>query len=56
MYAGQVLAIILLGAFAYIIPSVWLAMNIFIGILQAMVFSALVAAYYMLAIKPAEDA
>jgi F-type H+-transporting ATPase subunit a len=54
MYAGQVLAVILLGAFAYIIPSVWLAMNLFVGILQAMVFAALVAAYYMLAIKPSE--
>lgn len=55
MYAGQVLAVILLGAFAYIIPSVWLAMNLFVGLLQAMVFASLVAAYYMLAIKPSVD-
>lgn len=54
MYAGQVLAIILLGAFAYVIPSIWLAMNLFVGILQAMVFAALVAAYYMLAVNPAK--
>lgn len=54
MYAGQVLAIILLGAFAYIVPSIWLAMNLFVGILQAMVFAALVAAYYMLAVNPAK--
>lgn len=54
MYAGQVLAIIILGAFAYIIPSVWLAMNIFVGILQAMVFAVLVATYYMLTIKTKE--
>ncbi|MGB0925417.1 MAG: FoF1 ATP synthase subunit A [Minisyncoccia bacterium] len=51
MYAGQILAIILLGAFAYVVPSVWYGMNIFVGALQAMVFSVLVAAYYMLAIK-----
>lgn len=51
MYAGNVLAIILLGAFAYIIPSIWLAMNFFVGILQAMVFAVLVATYYMLTVK-----
>ncbi|MCD8527739.1 MAG: F0F1 ATP synthase subunit A [Candidatus Pacebacteria bacterium] len=55
MYAGQVLSVILLGAFAYIIPSIWLAMNLFVGILQAMVFASLVAAYYMLAINPAKN-
>ncbi|MDH5442178.1 MAG: F0F1 ATP synthase subunit A [Candidatus Nomurabacteria bacterium] len=55
MYAGQVLMIIIFGALAFVIPSIWLAMNIFVGILQAMVFSALVAAYYMLAIKPTSD-
>lgn len=54
MYAGQILAIILLGAFAYIIPGIWYGMNIFVGALQAMVFAVLVAAYYMLAIKPEE--
>ena len=56
MYAGQILAIILLGAFAYILPGVWYGMNIFVGALQAMVFAVLVAAYYMLAIKPEEEA
>ena len=55
MFAGQVLALILLGALAYIVPSVWLAMNLFVGVLQALVFSALVAAYYMLAVKPDEE-
>jgi F-type H+-transporting ATPase subunit a len=55
MYAGQVLAVILLGAFAYIIPSIWMAMNMFVGILQAMVFTSLVAAYYMLAINPQKN-
>lgn len=55
MYAGQILAIILMGAFAYVIPSIWYGMNIFVGGLQAMVFSVLVAAYYMLAIKTDEE-
>ncbi|MCA9352966.1 F0F1 ATP synthase subunit A [Patescibacteria group bacterium] len=55
MYAGQILMIILMGAFAYILPGVWYGMNIFVGALQAMVFAVLVAAYYMLAIKPDAD-
>lgn len=52
MYAGNVLMVIIFGALAYVLPAVWLGMNIFVGVLQAMVFSALVAAYYMLAVKP----
>lgn len=55
MYAGNVLMIIIFGAFAYVLPAIWLGMNIFVGVLQAMVFSALVAAYYMLAVKPETD-
>ena len=55
MYAGQILMIILMGAFAYGIPAIWYGMNIFVGGLQAMVFATLVAAYYMLAIKPSEE-
>ena len=54
MYAGQILMIILMGAFAYILPGVWYGMNIFVGALQAMVFAVLVAAYYMLEINPAD--
>lgn len=51
MYAGEVLAAILLGAFAIIIPAPWLAMNILVGVLQALVFGALTAAYYTLAVE-----
>ncbi|MFT5280841.1 MAG: F-type H+-transporting ATPase subunit a, partial [Flavobacteriaceae bacterium] len=51
MYAGVVLMGIILGAFAYVIPTVWLVMSLFVGVLQAMVFSSLVVAYYMLAIN-----
>jgi F-type H+-transporting ATPase subunit a len=55
MYAGQVLAIIIMGFFAIIIPSVWLAMNLFVGVLQAVVFASLVASYYMLATIEVEE-
>lgn len=55
MYAGQVLAIIIMGFFAVVVPSIWLAMNLFVGILQAVVFASLVASYYMLATAAAEE-
>lgn len=55
MYAGQVLAIIIMGFFAVIVPSIWLAMNLFVGVLQAVVFASLVASYYMLATVESEE-
>lgn len=55
MYAGQVLAIIILGFFSIVIPSIWMAMNLFVGVLQAVVFASLVASYYMLATAAAEE-
>jgi len=56
MYAGEILMAVLLGAFAAVIPSVWLAMNLLVGVLQAMVFGALTAAYYSLAVQKSEAA
>ncbi|MEZ4103503.1 MAG: FoF1 ATP synthase subunit a [Candidatus Paceibacterota bacterium] len=55
MYAGEVLMIIIMGGFAYLIPSLWLSMNILSGLIQALVFGSLVTAYYMLSIKPEEE-
>ncbi|MBT6334908.1 MAG: F0F1 ATP synthase subunit A, partial [Candidatus Magasanikbacteria bacterium] len=55
MYAGEVLAAVLLGAFAFAVPTVWLAMNVLVGVLQAMVFGALSAAYYTQAVKQMEE-
>ena len=55
MYAGNVLMVIIFGAVSVGLPALWLGMNIFVGGLQAMVFAALVAAYYMLAIKPESE-
>jgi F-type H+-transporting ATPase subunit a len=55
MYAGEVLAIIILGGFAYIVPSVWTGMNILTGVIQAIVFGSLIAAYYSLTINPDKD-
>ncbi len=55
MYAGEVLAAILLGSFALIVPAPWLVMNLLVGILQALVFGALTAAYYALAVQKEEE-
>jgi len=55
MYAGEVLATLILGAFAYVLPITWSAMSILSGVVQALVFGSLVTAYYMLAIKPREE-
>jgi F-type H+-transporting ATPase subunit a len=55
MYAGAVLMMIIFGAIAWGLPAVWLGMNIFTGVLQAMVFAVLVGAYYMLVIKNPEE-
>jgi F-type H+-transporting ATPase subunit a len=51
MYAGEILAIIILGSFAYVVPILWTAMSLLSGVIQALVFGSLVTAYYMLAVK-----
>ena len=55
MYAGEIMAGVLLGAFALIVPSVWLGFNMFVAVLQAMVFGALTAAYWALAVQKPEE-
>lgn len=52
MYAGEVLAVILMGLFAYFIPAAWLAMSLLSALVQAVVFSALVTVFYSLAVEP----
>jgi F-type H+-transporting ATPase subunit a len=51
MYAGIVLAVVIMGGFAYALPSLWMAMGILTGIVQAIVFGALVATYYSIAVE-----
>ncbi len=55
VYAGQVLAIIILGALSVGLPAVWTVMSGFTGILQGMVFASLVAVYYTLALPDKEE-
>lgn len=51
MYAGMVLSTVMMSAVAFILPFVLVVQGIFIGAIQALVFGALVAVYYTLAIK-----
>jgi len=51
MYAGEILAVIILGSLAYGVPILWTSMSLLSSIIQALVFGSLVTAYYMLAIK-----
>ena len=51
IFAGEVLAVILLGSLAYLVPSLWMVLSILFGLIQAMVFGALVAAYYSFSVK-----
>ncbi|MFB6182254.1 MAG: F0F1 ATP synthase subunit A [Candidatus Magasanikbacteria bacterium] len=54
MYAGAVLMTLLLGAFAFAVPTVWLAFSLLVAVIQALVFGALAAAYYAVAIQDPE--
>lgn len=51
LFAHEVLTVILLGAFAFVVPAVWMAMGILVGVVQSIVFVALVTVYYSLVLK-----
>ncbi|MFA5211028.1 MAG: FoF1 ATP synthase subunit a [Patescibacteria group bacterium] len=55
MYAGDVLLVILFGAFALFVPNLWVAMSLLAAVLQALVFGSLTAAYYTLAVESSEE-
>jgi len=55
MFAGEVLAVLILGSLAYFLPAVWLSMSILFAAVQAIVFGALAAVYYTLSLKPEEE-
>lgn len=51
MFAGEVLMVLILSAFAFGVPALWLAMSSLFAIVQAIVFGALATVYYTLAMK-----
>ncbi len=54
MFAGDVLATVILGGVAFVVPALWMSMSLLSAVVQTLVFSCLVTAYYTLAIKPDE--
>ncbi len=51
MFAHEVLTVILLGAFAFGLPAIWMGMGVLVGVVQSLVFAALVTVYYSLVLK-----
>jgi F-type H+-transporting ATPase subunit a len=51
LFAHEVLTVILLGAFAVGVPAIWMGMGVLVGLVQSVVFVALVAVYYSLVLK-----
>ncbi len=51
MYAGDVLATLILGAFAFVLPITWSFMSLVSGVVQSVVFGSLIASYYILSIN-----
>lgn len=55
MFAGELLAVLILGAIAYGLPAIWLSLNLLFAVVHALVFGALVAGYYTLAVRAEGD-
>lgn len=51
MFAHEVLTVILLGAFSVAVPALWMGMGLLVGVVQSIVFVALVTVYYSMVIK-----
>ncbi len=55
MFAHEVLTVILLGAFAYGVPALWMGMGLLVGVVQSLVFVALATVYFSLVAKKKGD-
>jgi F-type H+-transporting ATPase subunit a len=51
MFAHEVLTVILLGAFSFGVPAIWMGMGFLVGVVQSVVFVALTTVYYSLVLK-----
>ncbi len=51
MFAHEVLTVILLGAFSFAVPAIWMGLGLLVGIVQSIVFVALATVYYSLVLK-----
>jgi F-type H+-transporting ATPase subunit a len=55
IFAHEVLMIILLGSLAIGLPAIWMGMGILVGVVQAIVFMALITVYYSLLVMTGKD-
>ncbi len=55
IFAGEVLLVIIFGAVGYVVPALWMTLGILFGLIQALVFGALTAAYYSSVLRPDDD-
>lgn len=46
MYAGQILLVVSMSLFSYILPAFLVLFNLFSGVLQALIFTALISVYF----------
>ncbi len=52
LYAGDVLTTILIGIFAFVLPSFWVAFGLLGALIQTIVFGSLITVFYMQAAGP----
>lgn len=52
LYAGDVLTTVLIGIFAFVVPSFWVAFGLLGSLVQAIVFGSLITVFYMQAAGP----
>lgn len=52
LYAGDVLTTILIGIFAFVLPSFWVAFSLLGALIQTIVFGSLITVFYMQAAGP----
>ncbi len=55
MYAGIVLSAVIMSGVAFAIPAVWMAMGFLSALVQTLVFSLLITAYYSLSVGNVEE-
>lgn len=55
MFAHELIAVILLGAFSFFVPVIWMGFGLLVGIVQAIVFISLITVYYSMVLNKDSD-
>lgn len=54
MFAHELLTVILLGAFSFVLPVIWMGFGLLVGVVQSIVFISLITVYYSMVLKKEE--